>query len=123
MAEYDDIDAPADPPGEGADPFDASLDAEDEITADDVAPAVTPDPEPVDSVGEAVESVDEGDDPNAPPPPVTPSSSASQAQDRIWYENQVNADAEAFAARAKASYIEAAISGQPITITITTPDE
>lgn len=70
-----------------------------------------------DSVGEAVESV-ETPDPNAPPPPITPSTPHAAAQDRVGYENQVNAGAAAFAATAHAAYIDATLAGQSISLTV-----
>lgn len=66
--------------------------------------------------------VDEAPDPNAPPPPVTPSSSAAEQQGRVLYEDQINADARAFASRAEAAYIEAALAGRGIAIVVDDDD-
>lgn len=90
---------------------------------------VAPDPDPSDIpipeestddvVGEAVESIDL--DPTGPPSPITPSSTPSQSEARIGYENWVNAEAEAFAVLAKARMIDALLAGGTAEIVVTVP--
>lgn len=72
-----------------------------------------------DVVGEAVESIDLG--PTGPPSPITPSSTPSQSEARIGYENWVNAEAEAFAVLAKARMIDALLAGGTAEIVVTVP--
>lgn len=93
-------------------------------TADDIADASDADEaedeavgDYTDSIGEAVESV-ESDDPNAPPPPITPATPLEAAQGRILFENQINDGAAAFAEFARGQYIEAALAGKTIELSV-----
>lgn len=117
MAAHEDTPAPDAPDAPTVDE-EAGLVPKGETTTDDTAP----DAEVVDSVGPAVESID-APDPNAPPEPITPSTPLIAAQNRVAFENEVNAGAQEFANAARAAYIEARLAGQTIEFTVTTTED
>ena len=95
---------------DGADESDGYPEASDtgeDHAADHAAP---------DSVGDAVDADVISDDPAAPPLPITPATPMAAAQNRALYEDQINADARAFAAAAEAAYIDAAVNGNTVEI-------
>lgn len=93
--------------------------ADEEITAPaDVEDAV------VDEIpGESTEDLVIAADGIGAPAPITPSSTASEHEDRVSYENQVNADATDFAAEAFATYIDTTINGGTVEIVSTYPED
>ncbi len=116
MSETEYNDAPDDAALDAEDGLDDDLDEDtvvppDEDDSDISAPLVK---EPVlESVDDAVDSVD---DPAAPPAPITPDSTTAANHARIGWERQVNAAAEDFANEARAAYIDAAVNGGTVEI-------
>lgn len=78
-------------------------------TVDDDAESETPE-----VVGDVPD--DSADRVDVGPPPSTPSAPLDVSQNRALFEDQVNAQAEQFAALARTAYIDAALAGKAIEI-------
>ncbi len=63
-------------------------------------------------------AAEEATSPDAGPPHSTPSSPADVSQARALWEDQVNADAAAFANLARDEYIRATLGGFPVSIVV-----